>query len=171
MDFTRPYPPDPYTLLPAPATFTLTSADLTDGERMPDAHAAHDQDVSPALEWNGFPEGTRSFVVTCYDPDAPTPMGYHHWTVADLPADVTSLPTGAGAPGGAGLPAGAFHTDSDGHTPGTRAPRRRPATTRTGTSSRCTRSTPPPASWGSARTAPTRRWRSTCTSTCWGAPR
>src|SRR5690606_32817604 len=118
MDFTRPYPPDPYTLLPAPATFTLTSEDLSDGERMPDAHAAHDKGLSPALEWTGFPEGTRSFVVTCYDPDAPTPMGYHHWTVVDLPADVTSLPAGAGAPGGSGLPAGAFHTDSDGHTPG-----------------------------------------------------
>lgn len=118
MDFTRPYPPDPYTLLPAPTTFTLTSENLSDGERMPDAHAAHDKNLSPALEWSGFPEGTRSFVVTCYDPDAPTPMGYHHWTVVDLPADVTSLPVGAGTPDGSGLPAGAFHTDSDGHTPG-----------------------------------------------------
>lgn len=104
--------------LVAPAAFSLTSSNLTDGERMPDAHAAHDQNISPALEWSGFPAGTKSFVVTCYDPDAPTPMGYHHWTVVDLPASVTSLDTGAGTPDGSGLPAGAFHTYSDGHTPG-----------------------------------------------------
>lgn len=118
MDFTRPTPPDPYSLLPAPAGFTLRSSDITDGERLPAAHAADGDNVSPALEWSGAPEGTRSFVVSCYDPDAPTPSGYWHWNVVDLPGDVTSLARGAGAADGSGLPAGAFHVHSDGHTPG-----------------------------------------------------
>lgn len=118
MDFERPYPPDPYSLLPVPETFSLTSSDLVDGERIPDRHTADHENLSPALEWSGFPAGTRSFVVSCYDPDAPTPSGYWHWNVVDVPADVTSLATDAGAADGSGLPGGAFQVPGDGRSPG-----------------------------------------------------
>lgn len=114
MDFTRPVPDDPYTLLPAPATFTLGSDDITDGGRLPTAHTVDGENVSPALTWSGAPAGTRSFVISCYDPDAPTPSGYWHWTLVDVPGETTSLPRGAGATDGSGLPAGAFHVRSDG---------------------------------------------------------
>lgn len=68
--------------------------------------------VSPALHWSGAPAGTRSFVVTMYDPDAPTGSGWWHWVVANLPAGTDHLDAGAGNPGGS-LPAGASTIPGD----------------------------------------------------------
>lgn len=81
-------------------TFTLTSTDFQDGGVLPDAQVHAKGNTSPQLAWSGAPEGTKSYAITCYDPDAPTGSGFWHWTVANLPADVTELEAGAGSPGG-----------------------------------------------------------------------
>ncbi|WP_425953920.1 YbhB/YbcL family Raf kinase inhibitor-like protein [Xylanimonas sp. McL0601] len=114
MSLERPYPPDPYSLLPQVPSFSLTSPDITDGQRLDVAYSVDGTNDSPTLEWSGFPEGTQSFVVNVFDPDAPTPSGYWHWNAVDIPATTTSLPRGAGALGGSALPAGAYHVRNDG---------------------------------------------------------
>lgn len=88
----------------ASAEMTLTSTDIAEGETMSadqefDGFGCSGGNLSPALSWSGAPAGTNSYIVMAYDPDAPTGSGFWHWAAFNIPADVTSLPTGVGTDG------------------------------------------------------------------------
>lgn len=108
---------NPFARLPEAASFSVTSTTVGDGDAWPAEQLASGvpggRDVSPQLSWSGAPEGTKSYAVTIYDPDAPTGSGFWHWAVADIPATVTELPEGAGDDTGSGLPEGAFQLPND----------------------------------------------------------
>ncbi len=91
--------------------FMLTSPTLQPGATLPAAQVyqgfgCDGGNLSPALAWSGAPRGTKSFVLTAYDPDAPTGSGWWHWVVYNLPVATRALPEGAGRADGSLLPVG-----------------------------------------------------------------
>lgn len=80
-------------------TFTLFSNDLggeaTINEEF-NGFGCTGENQSPQLSWKNAPEGTKSFAVTMYDPDAPTGSGWWHWVVFDIPSNTNELVAGAG---------------------------------------------------------------------------
>ena len=101
--------------------FTLKSADLggqATEKQVYNSFGCTGQNLSPNLVWVNPPADTKSFAITMYDPDAPTGSGWWHWVVFDIPANTTSLPTGAGSTGHTGLPVGAIQGMTDFGGPG-----------------------------------------------------
>jgi Raf kinase inhibitor-like YbhB/YbcL family protein len=101
------------------SSFALSSPDVAAGGQIPEQFVLNDYgctggNVSPALKWRGAPAGTKSFVITLFDPDEHnTPSGWWHWVVYDIPATSTELSRDAGAEHGQALPAGALQGRSD----------------------------------------------------------
>ena len=72
-------------------TFSIGSPAFKSGENIPEKCTADGEDISPQIEWNDPPQGTKSFALICDDPDAP--MGtWTHWVIYDIPGDATGLP-------------------------------------------------------------------------------
>jgi Raf kinase inhibitor-like YbhB/YbcL family protein len=105
--------------------FSVASNSFRDGDYLPQTFILSSEfgfgcaggNKSPHLKWSGAPAGTKSFAVTCYDPDAPTGSGFWHWLVVNIPANVSELAEDAGSADGK-LPAGALQTRTDFGVPG-----------------------------------------------------
>jgi Raf kinase inhibitor-like YbhB/YbcL family protein len=124
--------------------FTVTSNSFKDGDYLPNDFILSSDfgfgcaggNKSPHLQWSREPVGTKSYAVTCFDPDAPTGSGFWHWVVVNIPAYVTELPEGAGSKGG-NMPDGALQTRTGFGAPGYGGRVHRRATIRTATCSLC----------------------------------
>ena len=80
-------------------TFTLSSTDLGGEATITEefnGFGCTGENKSPQLSWKNATEGTKSFAVTMYDPDAPTGSGWWHWVVFDIPSNINELVSGAG---------------------------------------------------------------------------
>lgn len=91
--------------------FELSSPDLRDHHSFSQSEIANifgcnGGNQAPRLQWSGAPAGTNSFVVTMFDPDAPSGSGFWHWLTWDIPSSATSLNAAA-------LPAGAVSGIND----------------------------------------------------------
>jgi len=88
-----------YSLTAFGQTFTLSSSDIggqATKKQEFQGFGCDGENISPQLSWANAPEGTKSFAITMYDPDAPTGAGFWHWLVFDIPADIDELVAGAG---------------------------------------------------------------------------
>jgi Raf kinase inhibitor-like YbhB/YbcL family protein len=99
----------------------LSSNSFADGQRIPGdysfctpdpaRHVCLGSNRNPQLAWSGAPEGAKSFVVICHDPDVPSKgddvnqegrtvpaslprVDFFHWVLVDLPASLSSIAEG-----------------------------------------------------------------------------
>ena len=106
--------------------FTVRSDSFKDGDYLTKDHilskdygfGCEGGNKSPHLAWSGAPTGTKSFAVTCFDPDAPTGSGFWHWLVVNVPPEVNELALDAGNPKVRKLPKEALQTRTDFGAPG-----------------------------------------------------
>jgi Raf kinase inhibitor-like YbhB/YbcL family protein len=100
-------------------TLSMTSDAFADGGEIPTEYTCEGEDLAPALQWAGVPDGTRSLVLIVDDPDAPDPeapkMTWVHWVLYNIPADATALRKGVTAPA---LPPGTHEGLNDWQRPG-----------------------------------------------------
>jgi len=100
------------------AQMTVTSDDISEGAVSSKAMEANvfgckGDNISPSLKWTGAPEGTKSFAINLYDPDAPTGSGFWHWIVFNIPVATTSLAKNAGDVKKKLMPKGAIQARND----------------------------------------------------------
>src|ERR1700735_5806369 len=75
----------------------LRSPSIEYHKRIPEQFTCDGDDVSPALEWTGVPDGTKAFAVVCHDPGAPLVDGFTHWVAYGIAGTATGLPEGGGS--------------------------------------------------------------------------
>lgn len=78
----------------------ISSSAFDDGGYIPAKYSKRGGDISPPLSIAEVPVEAKSLALICHDPDAPTPGGFAHWVVWNIPPSTmeifeNSLPTGS----------------------------------------------------------------------------
>jgi Raf kinase inhibitor-like YbhB/YbcL family protein len=98
--------------------FTISSTSFEEEKIIPNkfvfkGFGCEGENLSPQISWKNAPEGTKSFAVTIYDPDAPTGSGWWHWGVYNITANINEIAEGASKTSGAKMPEGAQEIFTD----------------------------------------------------------
>jgi len=82
-------------------SLSLSSPAFYENRPIPTRFTCDGGDLSPPLDWNGVPPGTKSLALIVDDPDAPDPAAprttWVHWVLYDIPVSADGLPEGASA--------------------------------------------------------------------------
>ncbi|MHA1294900.1 MAG: YbhB/YbcL family Raf kinase inhibitor-like protein [Promethearchaeota archaeon] len=76
----------------------ILSNDFKHNELMDKKFSYRDRNLSPHLKWENAPNNTKSFALSCNDPDAPV-GDWIHWYVINIPANINEIPQGGPVPG------------------------------------------------------------------------
>lgn len=71
-------------------TINIESPAFKNGELIPLKYTCDGENISPALRWDEVPEGTKSLVLICDDPDAPI-GDWVHWIIYNIPPETREL--------------------------------------------------------------------------------
>ncbi|HDN50566.1 MAG TPA: YbhB/YbcL family Raf kinase inhibitor-like protein [Thermoplasmatales archaeon] len=71
--------------------FRIESPAFHREEMIPKRYTCDGENISPPLQWQNVPEGTKSLALICDDPDAPLTT-WTHWVVYHIPPDTCELP-------------------------------------------------------------------------------
>ena len=77
-------------------SLSLSSPAFAANQRIPNHFSRDGANLSPPIEWQGAPRGTRSFALIVEDPDAPSGT-FRHWAAYDIPGDSQRIAEGAGS--------------------------------------------------------------------------
>jgi hypothetical protein len=72
------------------AQIEVRSPDFDDDDFIPRRHGHDDENVSPALEWEGVPRNAAELLLICEDPDAPSGT-FLHWLVTGIEPTATGV--------------------------------------------------------------------------------
>ena len=70
----------------------ISSPAFQGGGEIPVQYTCEGQNISPPLDWDMLPEGTRSLALLVDDPDVPTDQPFSHWVLYNIPIDWRGLP-------------------------------------------------------------------------------
>ncbi len=71
----------------------ISSPVFKEGGTIPEKYTCNGENISPALNWTGIPQGTKNLALIVDDPDAPVGI-FVHWVIYGMEGSLNGLPEG-----------------------------------------------------------------------------